>query len=94
MTPLVSPWNDPIIGVFFWSALTIGIYLGVKALYRRWANWWVTPPAMTPLVLMLVAIVLHTNLATTIIFAERTGWSLCSDWQLSPSLCRSTSNDG
>jgi predicted murein hydrolase (TIGR00659 family) len=61
VTPLVSPWNDPIIGVFFWSALTIGIYLGFKALYRRWANWWLTPLAVTPLVLMLVAIVLHTS---------------------------------
>src|SRR6185295_16141571 len=60
-TPLVSPWNDPIIGVFFWSALTIGIYLGVKALYRRRANWWFTPLAVTTLVLMLMAIVLHTS---------------------------------
>jgi hypothetical protein len=93
VTPLVSSWKSCHRSVLLVRA-DIGIYLGVKALYRRWANWWVTPPAMTPLVLMLVAIVLHTNLATTIIFAERTGWSLCSDRQLSPSLCRSTSNDG
>ena len=54
-------WNDPLISAFFWSGLTIGFYLGVKALYRRWPFWWLAPLAVTPLVLILAAIALHTS---------------------------------
>jgi predicted murein hydrolase (TIGR00659 family) len=58
---LVSFWNDPVITALFWSALTIGLYVGVKALYRRWSYWWLAPLAVTPLVLILAAIALHTS---------------------------------
>jgi predicted murein hydrolase (TIGR00659 family) len=54
-------WNDPAVGALFWSALTIALYLGVKALYRRWPCWWLAPLAVTPLVLILAAIALHTS---------------------------------
>jgi putative effector of murein hydrolase len=50
-----------LISAFFWSGLTIGFYLGVKALYRRWPFWWLAPLAVTPLVLILAAIALHTS---------------------------------
>ena len=61
MSSLVSIWRDPIIGAFFWSALTIAAYFGVKALYRRWSRWWLAPLAVTPLLLILAAILLHTS---------------------------------
>ena len=61
MSRLASLCHDPAIGALFWSALTIGLYLGVKALYRRWSYWWLAPLAVTPLLLILAAIALHTS---------------------------------
>jgi predicted murein hydrolase (TIGR00659 family) len=58
---LASLWNDPAAGALFWSALTIGVYFGVKALYRRRRRWWLAPLAVTPLLLILAAIALHTS---------------------------------
>ena len=54
-------WHDPVVGALFWSALTISLYIGVKALYRRWPRWWLAPLAVTPLLLILAAIALHTS---------------------------------
>jgi predicted murein hydrolase (TIGR00659 family) len=61
VTRLASLFNDPLVGAFFWSALTIGSYLGVKALYRRWSYCWLAPLALTPVILIFAAIVLHTS---------------------------------
>jgi putative effector of murein hydrolase len=61
VTRLASVLNGPLIGAFFWSALTIASYLVVKALYRRRPYWWLAPLALTPVILMFAAIVLHTN---------------------------------
>jgi predicted murein hydrolase (TIGR00659 family) len=61
VTSLVAIWRDPVFGAFFWSALTIAAYLGVKTLYRRWSRWWLAPLAIVPLLLIFAAIVLHTS---------------------------------
>jgi predicted murein hydrolase (TIGR00659 family) len=61
MTRLASLWNEPAVEGLFWSALTIGTYLGIKALYRRWSYWWLAPLAVTPAILIMAAIVLHTD---------------------------------
>src|SRR5215469_17006803 len=58
---LAVSWNDPAVGALFWSVLTIALYLGVKALYRRWPCWWLAPLSVTPLMLILAAIALHTS---------------------------------
>ncbi|MFK4724653.1 putative murein hydrolase (TIGR00659 family) [Bradyrhizobium niftali] len=61
MTWFISAGRDPVIGAFFWSTLTITSYLCVKAMYRRWSRWWLAPLAITPLALILTAIVLHAS---------------------------------
>ena len=61
MSRFVSLWHDPIAGAFLWSALTILAYLGVKQLYRRWPRWWLAPLALTPVIVILAAIILHTS---------------------------------
>jgi predicted murein hydrolase (TIGR00659 family) len=61
MPRLISLWNDPVVDALFWSAATIGLYLGAKALYRRWPRWWLMPLAVTPLVLAVAALTLHTS---------------------------------
>ena len=60
---LGSPHSGTIllITALFWSALTIGLYPGVRAFYRRWSHWWLAPLAVTPLLLILPATALHTS---------------------------------
>lgn len=61
MTLVVTLWRTPVIGAFFWSLLTVGVYLVVKALHRRWSYWWLAPLAVSPLLLILAAVLLHTS---------------------------------
>jgi predicted murein hydrolase (TIGR00659 family) len=59
MARLIPFWNDPIAQAVFWSAATIGFYLVAKILYRRWPCWWLTPLAMTPVLLIFAVSCLH-----------------------------------
>jgi predicted murein hydrolase (TIGR00659 family) len=54
-------WNDPLVLTALWSTATIALYLLAKALYRRWPLWWMTPLVVTPLLLIVIALTLHTS---------------------------------
>ncbi len=45
----------------FWSLATVGFYLCARAIYRRWPRWWLSPLALTPALLLALALVLHTG---------------------------------
>lgn len=61
MHRLALLWNDPVALTVAWSSATIGLYLFAKALYRRWRYWWLTPLAVAPLLLILIALGSHTS---------------------------------
>ncbi|SEF07815.1 TIGR00659 family protein [Rhizobiales bacterium GAS188] len=61
MARLIPFWNDPVVQAIFWSAATIGFYLAAKALYRQWPRWWLTPLAVTPALLIILILSLHTS---------------------------------
>ncbi|ERM02470.1 membrane protein [Brucella intermedia 229E] len=44
--------SNPLVATLFWSAATILLYLAAKRVYRRFPLWWLTPLAVTPLLLM------------------------------------------
>ncbi|VFU08551.1 LrgB family protein [Methylocella tundrae] len=45
----------------FWSLATVGFYLCARAIYRRWPRWWLSPLVVTPAVLLILALALHTG---------------------------------
>jgi predicted murein hydrolase (TIGR00659 family) len=47
--------------MLFWSAATILLYLAAKRVYRRFPMWWLTPLAVTPLLLMALLIGMNEN---------------------------------
>ncbi|EJF89388.1 LrgB family protein [Bartonella tamiae] len=49
-------FTNPIVQTVFWSATTIGLYLVAKFFYKRFPYWWLTPLAVTPLLVMIVVI--------------------------------------
>jgi predicted murein hydrolase (TIGR00659 family) len=55
------PWNDPAVRAVLWSAATIALYLLAKSLYRRWPRWWMSPLGVAPLLLVALALLLHTS---------------------------------
>jgi predicted murein hydrolase (TIGR00659 family) len=61
MGRLAMRWNDPVVLTALWSTATIALYLLAKALYRRWPLWWMTPLVVTPLLLIVIALTLHTS---------------------------------
>jgi predicted murein hydrolase (TIGR00659 family) len=61
MAQLGFSGNDPLALAVFWSAATIGLYLANKALHRRWPHWWPTPMIVTPVLLIALALCLHTG---------------------------------
>jgi predicted murein hydrolase (TIGR00659 family) len=61
MLRLIPAWIDPALQALFWSAVTIGLYLGAKAVYRRWPRWWLMPLAVAPFVLIIAALASHTS---------------------------------
>lgn len=61
-----------------WFALTVGFYLGSKALYRRYHRWWLMPMFLVPL--LLIACLLLSHQSFTIYFAD-TRWLV---WMLGP----------
>lgn len=57
----MSAWIDLTLQAIFWSAATIVVYLGARAVYRRWPRWWLMPLAIAPLALIVTALALHTS---------------------------------
>ena len=60
------PWlpasiSDHAVTAIFWSAATIALYFGAKALYRRRRRWWLMPLTVSPLILIIAALSLHTS---------------------------------
>lgn len=55
------PLSNPYVATLFWSAATILLYLAAKRVYRRFPMWWLTPLAITPLLLMALLIGLNEN---------------------------------
>ncbi|MBB2969683.1 LrgB family protein [Mesorhizobium sp. RMAD-H1] len=53
--------NDPLFQTIFWSLATILLYLAAKRLYRRWPCWWLTPLAVTPALLIVIVLMLHSD---------------------------------
>jgi predicted murein hydrolase (TIGR00659 family) len=58
---LIPFWNDPFAHAIFWPGATIGLYLAAKALYRQWPRCWLTPLAVTPALLVILVLSLHTS---------------------------------
>lgn len=56
-----DPLGNPFVATLFWSAATILLYLAAKRVYRRFPLWWLTPLAVTPLLLMALVIGLDEN---------------------------------
>ncbi|MGE4558237.1 MAG: LrgB family protein [Desulfovibrionaceae bacterium] len=52
-------WNSTPAQACAWSLVTIGLYLVVKRIYRRWRRWWQTPLALTPALLSVLIFGLH-----------------------------------
>lgn len=55
------PLSNPYAAMLFWSAATILLYLAAKRVYRRFPMWWLTPLAVTPLLLMALLIGMNEN---------------------------------
>lgn len=55
------PLSNPYVATLFWSAATILLYLAAKRVYRRFPMWWLTPLAVTPLLLMAMLIGMNEN---------------------------------
>jgi predicted murein hydrolase (TIGR00659 family) len=55
--------TDRLLAALFWSALTIGLYFLGKALYRRRPCWWLSPLMISPVLLIVAALVLHESYA-------------------------------
>ena len=51
--------TERLLAALFWSALTIGLYLFGKMLYRRRPCWWLSPLMVSPVLLIGAALVLH-----------------------------------
>ncbi len=44
-----------------WSVLTIGLYWLSKHFHRRYKRWWTTPIIITPILLIIITLLSHTN---------------------------------
>ncbi|MDD2383026.1 MAG: LrgB family protein [Sulfurospirillaceae bacterium] len=44
-----------------WSFLTIGLYWLSKFFHRRYKRWWTAPIVITPIILIIITILSHTN---------------------------------
>lgn len=54
-------WNNPLWMTLLWSSATIATYLLARKLYRRWPLWWMSPLAVTPLLLLAATLLLHVS---------------------------------
>ena len=55
------PSPETMLTTLFWSAATISLYFLSKRIYRRWTYAWLSPLVATPVLLVLVALSLHTT---------------------------------
>ena len=55
------PQNNHLLAAFFWSCLTILLYLVCKRLHCRWPRWWLSPLMLTPLLLVAAALTLNAS---------------------------------
>jgi predicted murein hydrolase (TIGR00659 family) len=55
------PSLETVLITVFWSAATIAIYFLSKRLYRRWPSLWTSPLVLTPVLLAVIALSLHTS---------------------------------
>lgn len=63
--------NSAWVQVGGWSLLTIGLYLAVKRVYRRWGRWWQMPLVLTPALVVGVVLALHVSYGE---YYRATGW--------------------
>ncbi|WP_066455337.1 LrgB family protein [Castellaniella caeni] len=63
--------GQPVLGMVFWSAVTVLAYLFAKKLYGRYRQWWLMPLALAPALLIIV--VLLTGLSYQQ-YIRDTGW--------------------
>jgi predicted murein hydrolase (TIGR00659 family) len=54
-------WNNTLPTTVLWSVATIATYLLARRLYRRWPIWWMSPLAVTPILLLIAAVLLHVS---------------------------------
>ncbi|UXN02339.1 LrgB family protein [Bartonella sp. HY406] len=59
----VNFFYNPLVQTVFWSLLTVGLYYAAKAFYRRFTFWWLTPLAVTPLLVMVFVVMLKGDYA-------------------------------
>ncbi|ACK52678.1 LrgB family protein [Methylocella silvestris BL2] len=51
-------FGSPIVLALFWPAATIGFYLCARKIYARWPRWYLSPLAVTPALLLALAVLL------------------------------------
>ena len=59
----IELYTSPVFKTVFWSLVTILLYMAAKAFYRRFSYLWLTPLAVTPLLLMIVVVLLKGDYA-------------------------------
>jgi predicted murein hydrolase (TIGR00659 family) len=59
--PTWNPLAWSLLTGLFWSAATIGLYLAARLLYRRHRHWRASPLLLTPVLLVALAVSLHTG---------------------------------
>lgn len=55
------PWLMAAEVTLIWSFVTIGLYLLSKRFHRRYKKWWATPIIITPILLIVITLLSHTN---------------------------------
>lgn len=55
------PSLETVLITVFWSAATIAIYFVSKRLYKRWPSLWTSPLVLTPVLIAVIALSLHTS---------------------------------
>jgi predicted murein hydrolase (TIGR00659 family) len=55
------PVHEPLLDALFWSAATIALYAAARLLHRFQPRWWLSPLVVTPALLFLLALALHTG---------------------------------
>ncbi len=55
------PWLMAAEVTLIWSFITIGLYWLSKRFHRRYKKWWTTPIIITPILLIVITLLSHTN---------------------------------
>ncbi|MCK0197141.1 LrgB family protein [Ancylobacter sp. 6x-1] len=56
-----TPSAESTAQLLFWSGVTVGFYLAAKRLYLRFPRWWLSPLAVTPLLIGTVVLACHAS---------------------------------